>query len=354
MHALRIPESRPVPPIASAVVLQDQNTAGPFSVETLSPDGATLRGLWFGNLSLGKATVLLCLPGGDLIRVSANIGQAEWWDGQILSLAVAFADLASEIEDQIQGVVAKYIERSGMPMIVVLDDGSLETPEVRRAFHTLGREVVFLRNPLETLLFLERFADACSTILIDQSFVRANGPESLAFLHDRFSAKRRVLVVPQLESEAGKIAAMAWSVHGVLTTPWTFGQLEAALGLLPARASKRPKRILFVDDEPAVLSGLQNRLRKYLGSYETVWVTSGEVALAESQARPFDVVVTDLRMPGMDGVMLLRAIKDHAPRAKRVVLTGWDTHPARDVADIVLRKPCSVDQLRLEVLGPTR
>jgi CheY-like chemotaxis protein len=237
-------------------------------------------------------------------------------------------------------------------MIVVLDGGRLETPNVRRAFHALGREVVFAQNPLDALHFLEGFSDSYSTILIDYSFVRANGPEILPFLHDQYSSKRRLLVLPRFETSTIDMSSLTWSVHGVLTTPWTGEQLESALGLFHARSDRQSKRILFVDDEPAVLSGLQHRLRKYLGNYETVWVTSGEVALAESNARPFDVVVADLLMPGMDGLMLLRTIKGNAPQAKRVVLTGGDTHAAKDVADIVLRKPCSIDLLRMEVLGP--
>jgi CheY-like chemotaxis protein len=241
-----------------------------------------------------------------------------------------------------------------MPMTLILDRGRLEALHICQFLHSLGRDVVFARNSLDALWALETLRDAYSTILIDHSFIQANGPEILLFLHDQYLDKRRVLVMPRFQTTSDDLSTVVWSVHGVLATPWTAPHLESALGLLPQHRTGRPKRILFVDDEPSVLSGLQHRLHKYLSGHETVWVTSGEVALSESKARAFDVVVTDLCMPGMDGLTLLRKLKDEAPQSKRVVLSGCDLHAAKDVADIVLHKPCPLDLLRTEVLGPVR
>jgi YesN/AraC family two-component response regulator len=123
-----------------------------------------------------------------------------------------------------------------------------------------------------------------------------------------------------------------------------------SLGLLSAESSLPKRRILFVDDEPATLFGLQLRLRNRLRGCEAVWVTSGEVALAEFKSRPFDVVVADLKMPGMDGLMLLQAVKESKPKARRIVLSGCDLSPATGVADYLLAKPCPVDKLCEAVL----
>jgi YesN/AraC family two-component response regulator len=106
-----------------------------------------------------------------------------------------------------------------------------------------------------------------------------------------------------------------------------------------------------VDDEPAVLAALQIRMRKYLAGCDVSWTTSGEAALQEFKMRPFDVVVTDLRMPGMDGVSLLRAVKRASPAARRIVLSGHDLSGPFDLADCVLHKPCPPEVLRDAVLG---
>jgi len=64
---------------------------------------------------------------------------------------------------------------------------------------------------------------------------------------------------------------------------------------------KMKKRILFVDDEPMILNGLQRTLRKMRHEWEMMFVSSATEALQILDANPMDVVVTDLKMPEMDG-----------------------------------------------------
>jgi HD-like signal output (HDOD) protein len=110
------------------------------------------------------------------------------------------------------------------------------------------------------------------------------------------------------------------------------------------------KRILFVDDEVAVLDGLKNRLRKYRHEWEMVFATSGQAALDECDRTAFDVVVSDMRMPGMDGAALLREIKSAYPQTVRIVLSGHAERQAVmraiPVAHQYLSKPCDSDALR--------
>jgi HD-like signal output (HDOD) protein len=109
------------------------------------------------------------------------------------------------------------------------------------------------------------------------------------------------------------------------------------------------KRILFVDDDVNVLDGLRNVLRKQRRVWDMVFAIGGPAALEEMGRGPFDVVVSDMRMPGMDGAALLQIIKDTYPGTARLVLSG---HAERDavmralpVAHQYLSKPCDVDQL---------
>ncbi len=338
-------------PIATAIILQDHHSAGPFAVESLCPSAMSLQGSSRTAPVLGDATVVLSTTGKDrMLRLRGTVVQHESWDGHCINVSLRLRQMDADLEDQVQDIVAQHLERTRMPMIVVLDNGRLQAMGFHRQVHALGRHAVFAHNGLDALWVLERFSNAYSTVLVDQSFVEANGPEILVFLHDRYLDKRRVLVLPRSDSHEAE-GGMIWSVHGVLTTPWTAESLQSALGIFPGRHDTASKRILFVDDEPAVLAGLQRRLRGDLRHHETVWVTSGEVALSEFTARPFDVVVSDLRMPGMDGVTLLRSIKSQCPESKRIVLSGYETYDGIEVADVVLHKPCPPDSLRLEVLG---
>ncbi len=110
------------------------------------------------------------------------------------------------------------------------------------------------------------------------------------------------------------------------------------------------KNILFVDDEPAVLDGLRNLLRKQRHRWHMTFAQGGKAALEELEKAPFDVVVSDMRMPGMDGAELLRNVKERYPGTARVVLSGHADQEmvtrALPVAQQYLSKPCDGEQLR--------
>jgi len=67
-------------------------------------------------------------------------------------------------------------------------------------------------------------------------------------------------------------------------------------------------RILFVDDEALVLQGLQRSLRGMREEWQMEFVTSGADALAAMARHPFDAIVSDMRMPGMNGAELLNEV----------------------------------------------
>lgn len=108
--------------------------------------------------------------------------------------------------------------------------------------------------------------------------------------------------------------------------------------------------ILFVDDEPEVLRGLRDSLRKYRHDWNMTFVSSGAEALAALAAAPFDVVVSDIRMPRMDGTALLGRIKIEYPRTARIILSGQADKDAivraLPVTHQFVAKPCDPEQLR--------
>ena len=83
------------------------------------------------------------------------------------------------------------------------------------------------------------------------------------------------------------------------------------------------KSILFVDDEQKILSGLKRSLHKNREVWHMDFASSGKAALETMSNREFDVVVSDIRMPEMDGIRLLEEVKKHYPKAVRIVLSGY-------------------------------
>jgi response regulator RpfG family c-di-GMP phosphodiesterase len=112
-------------------------------------------------------------------------------------------------------------------------------------------------------------------------------------------------------------------------------------------------RILCVDDEPRVVDGLAVQLRR---DYQVLTAHSGQEALRIlKEGAPPTVIVSDMRMPGMDGAALLKHVRQLYPDITRILLTG---ETARDAAVAAvnegqifrfLTKPCSTENLRAAI-----
>lgn len=83
------------------------------------------------------------------------------------------------------------------------------------------------------------------------------------------------------------------------------------------------KNILFVDDEINILNGFRRMLHSKKNEWHMVFVLSGAEALKILEDTVFDVVVSDMLMPSMDGVKLLNAIKIKYPGTTRIALSGY-------------------------------
>lgn len=81
-------------------------------------------------------------------------------------------------------------------------------------------------------------------------------------------------------------------------------------------------RVLFVDDEPDVLEGLENRLRAMRKSWKMCFALGAREALDHLEHEPVDVVVSDMRMPGLDGPSLFRHLRATHPHTIRIALSG--------------------------------
>lgn len=110
------------------------------------------------------------------------------------------------------------------------------------------------------------------------------------------------------------------------------------------------KNILFVDDEQKILDGLRRMLRPMRSEWDMVFASGGEEALEILATRRFDVIVTDMRMPGMSGEQLLTEVRKRYPGIVRLVLSGQVDKMSilKSVGPIhqFLQKPCDEETLK--------
>lgn len=116
--------------------------------------------------------------------------------------------------------------------------------------------------------------------------------------------------------------------------------------------------VLFVDDEPMLLSGLRRMLRPMREQWQMSFAESADQAIGLLASAPFDVVVSDIRMPGRSGVDLLTEVSQRWPHTVRIILSGeadleTACHSVR-VSHQFLSKPSDLDVLRATITRACR
>jgi HD-like signal output (HDOD) protein/CheY-like chemotaxis protein len=108
-------------------------------------------------------------------------------------------------------------------------------------------------------------------------------------------------------------------------------------------------QVMFVDDEARILSGIERALMMQDSEWECRFATSGHEALSLLEETPADVVVSDMRMPLMDGAEFLAQVRERWPGTIRIILSGYSEPEATvrmlGVAHRFVAKPCDSTQL---------
>jgi HD-like signal output (HDOD) protein/ActR/RegA family two-component response regulator len=109
--------------------------------------------------------------------------------------------------------------------------------------------------------------------------------------------------------------------------------------------------VLFVDDEPLVLRALGRMVRPLQNDFDAIFAANGAEALDQLATKQIDVLVSDMRMPGMDGAALLAQVQRHFPATARVILSGYAQDEtllrAIPVSHRFLAKPLQPSELKL-------
>jgi len=118
-----------------------------------------------------------------------------------------------------------------------------------------------------------------------------------------------------------------------------------------ARSTHRPtgsKKILIIEDEKGVRELLEDVL--YMEGYTPTGIGNGAEGISMFRKHPYDLVVTDLRLPGASGSHVAKTIRDVKPKIPIVIITAWEIEPFTDEldkagVDCILHKPFNMQQI---------
>ncbi|HSJ57620.1 MAG TPA: response regulator [Anaerolineae bacterium] len=117
-----------------------------------------------------------------------------------------------------------------------------------------------------------------------------------------------------------------------------------------ARQASSARRILVVDDEESVGFFLRASLEEVRRGYQVELASSGQEALRHMSRQAYDLVITDLRMPGMDGLQLMEEVRRRHPYTRLILMTAYGNASVESTAYRLgacryINKPFSIDEL---------
>lgn len=185
-------------------------------------------------------------------------------------------------------------------------------------------------------------AATVETVLADKGHdVAVSSKDGLVIL----TINKKVLLLERLENELKSIVS---KIGGVASVETKVGKEYYQTDIYRRADFEIPSKVLLVDDEREFVQTLSERLSmRDMGSHV---VYDGESALDMVERDEPEVMVLDLKMPGIDGIEVLRQVKKTRPEVEVIILTGHGSEKDRDVcmelgAFAYLHKPVDIDQL---------
>jgi len=247
------------------------------------------------------------------------------------------------------------VERSimnQMAKVLVVDDEDRIRTLLLDTLSALGYKTIGAKDGEEALALLEK--QKPDVVISDIRMPKLNGLSLLRNIKDK-NPKIPILMITGYNFTYTRDQALDGGADGFLAKPFRIGKIEelmqAVLGIKGHPDEERPyklKKILIVEDDEI----LRNMLTETLSSldYFPIGVEDGQMALDQFKIHDFDLVISDIRMPQMDGLALLKNIKQMVPRVPVVLITGFpSSYPSQralqEGADGYLAKPFRIEKM---------
>lgn len=236
--------------------------------------------------------------------------------------------------------------------VLVADDDDKIRTLLLDTLSALGYKTFGAKDGEEALAILER--QKPDVVISDIKMPRLNGLSLLRNIKNK-NPKIPVLMITGYDLTYTRDQALESGADGFLVKPFRIGRIEelmqSVLGIKGYSDEERPyrlKKILIVEDDEI----LRNMLTETLSSldYFPIGVEDGQIALSQLKTQDFDLVISDIRMPKIDGITLLKNIKETVPQLPVVLITGFpSSYPAQralqEGADGYLAKPFRIEKM---------
>ncbi len=240
----------------------------------------------------------------------------------------------------------------GAPKILVVDDEERIRALLVDTLAALGYHTMGAKGADEALSVLSK--EKVDLVITDVRMPKVNGLSLLKNIKN-LDPLLPVLIITGYNFAHTKDQALESGADGFLAKPFRIGKVEElikkSLGIKASGSDDKPyrlKKILVVDDDEE----LRNMLQEVLSSldYFPIGVEDGEQALKQLKIQDFDLVISDIRMPNMDGMALLKNIKQTSPELPVVIITGFPaSYPTQKAmqegADGYLAKPFRIEKI---------
>ena len=246
--------------------------------------------------------------------------------------------------------------------ILIADSDTGSRDKFFKVLSSMGNKVDFVPNGNETMVYLQ--TKRPYLLILDQELLPDGGLKTLERIR-KFEREMRVVFLtkdePDVDAEVCR-EARKLGVSEILKKDFSgyamFKKIEATLGDAEGKSSDDKYlnlgRILVVDDDP----GMRTVLEAFLSGkgFHVKVAADGEQALVEIKARKTKIVICDERMPGMDGLMVLRKIKEYDKSISVVMLTAVRDEDVVKEATAAgacgfIAKPCDFQEVEKLILS---
>jgi CheY-like chemotaxis protein len=249
------------------------------------------------------------------------------------------------------GEVESGDQTRGTETVLVVEDVASVRAVTREMLSRFGYKVLEAADGPTALQLAEAYAEPIHLLLTDVVMPEMNGRD----LAQRIGTARpatKVLFMSGYTDDAVVRHGILRDGIAYLQKPFTPRSLAKKVrAVLGTKASKRVASVLVVDDHEDVRLSIKRTLEE--AGHRVLDATDGEMGLRVLGKSAIDVVITDLFMPGQDGIVMLRRIRKEYPTVKVIAISGGGFGGTLDLlndavllgATVALKKPFTPDQL---------